>query len=214
MTYLEILLRRCRVELHHLLWAFVVFFVVAIVSDYAKSAEIDVYKYKNSETQFIFVHGKIEQGDNNRLQSLINTYAVVRVHFNSPGGSVDEGWTMAKTIRAASLETHVTNKCASACTYAFMGGTKRWMKESAEMGYHPAHIVDFSGDMSLNDIYDLGQYHAMDTMFEYAKYVKYGREYSTLRFIHKVYSEVTYKDMYWATPIELTNAGIVTNTYK
>ena len=50
MSYLEILLRRCRVELHVVLWAFVAFFVVALVSECAMSDTVSdlVAEYETS----------------------------------------------------------------------------------------------------------------------------------------------------------------------
>ena len=50
MSYLEILLRRCLPELHHVLWAFVAFFVVALVSECAMSDTVSdlVAEYETS----------------------------------------------------------------------------------------------------------------------------------------------------------------------
>ena len=50
MTYLEILLRRCKPELHHVLWAFVVFFISVLVSECAMSDTVSdlVAEYETS----------------------------------------------------------------------------------------------------------------------------------------------------------------------
>ena len=198
------------------MWVFAIAFAVAILASYANAASIVSNVSKNGTYASIYVDGDIERGDGARLSKELEaaTVPVRYVYLRSPGGSVEDGWEMAYAIRDAKANTVVSGKCASACTYAFMGGVKRWIDESDyEMGYHPAHISEFNGDMTLNDVYDMGQTHAIRTMTRYATFVASGEEWNTMLFIQTVYNTVSYKNMYWASVEELMDAGIVTDTY-
>ena len=198
------------------MWFFAIAFAVAILASYANAASIVSNVSKDGTYASIYVDGDIKRGDGARLSKELEaaTVPVRYVYLRSPGGSVEDGWEMAYAIRDAKANTVVSGKCASACTYAFMGGVKRWIDESDyEMGYHPAHISEFNGDLTLNDVYDMGQTHAIRTMTRYATFVASGEEWNTMLFIQTVYNTVSYKNMYWASIAELMNAGIVTDTY-
>ena len=198
------------------MWVFALAFAVAILASYANAAEIKGSVSKDGSYASIHVYGTITVGDAAEIQERVES-APVKVkylHLNSEGGVVTEGWEIASIAREHKLETVVNNKCASACTYAFMGGVKRWIKtDTYKMGYHPAHIEQFNGDMGLNEIYDMGQTHAIRTITSYAAYVDSGEEWNLLRFIQRVYNTVSYKEMYWANVDELVEANIVTHTY-
>lgn len=67
--------------------------------------------------------------------------------FNSPGGDLGSGITLGQAIRKASLDTavgipvagSVTPKpamCASACTFAFLGGVERTVDPKSGFGVH------------------------------------------------------------------------------
>jgi hypothetical protein len=83
--------------------------------------------------------GPFVRGDADRLAALLrqtrNPDAVV---FRSPGGNALEGMAVGRTIRRAGVGTHLPRgyDCASACTYAFLGGRVRTADEGARYGVH------------------------------------------------------------------------------
>jgi hypothetical protein len=56
--------------------------------------------------------------------------------LSSFGGSIVEGLAVGKVIRGKGLSTHVELMCASACTLAFLNGTKRTISSAARLGFH------------------------------------------------------------------------------
>jgi hypothetical protein len=69
------------------------------------------------------------------------------IYFNSPGGDLGSGVTLGQAIRKAALDTSVgipaagtvTTKpamCASACTFAFLGGVERSVPAKSLFGVH------------------------------------------------------------------------------
>lgn len=87
----------------------------------------------------IFATGAFERGDASRLEALLRrTSNVQAIVFRSPGGVAVEGMAVGRVIRRAGLATHLpaNTQCASACTYAYLGGTVRTMEQGARYGVH------------------------------------------------------------------------------
>lgn len=97
----------------------------------------------------IFASGTFERGDATRLEALLrqtpNTHVLA---FRSPGGLSIEGLAVGRVIRRAGIATHLpaNTQCASACTYAFLGGRVRTMEEGARYG---VHIFSSSGNRGM-----------------------------------------------------------------
>jgi hypothetical protein len=86
--------------------------------------------------------GEVEAGDDQRLRDIAAQIAERRkslvqrdeefrvrtvIEFNSPGGNLGAGLQIGLAIRELGLATRVPDgkSCASACTYAFLGGVER-----------------------------------------------------------------------------------------
>ena len=122
---------------------------------------------------------------------------------------------MASHIRNEGLDTAVWGDCLSACTYAFMGGINRYMNLSANMGFHPSWAPTSDNQLTLSELSDIAQHDAVDTVAKFVWYAYDGEvdiTYTT-EFLSKVYSETWSHGMYYATPNELLQANIVTETY-
>jgi hypothetical protein len=87
----------------------------------------------------ILATGPFVAGDANRLRDLLRrTPGAEVVMFQSPGGNAMEGMAVGRVIRQAGLATHLVRgiECASACTYAFLGGRVRTADPGARYGVH------------------------------------------------------------------------------
>jgi len=91
------------------------------------------------------------------------------VDFNSPGGSLLGGTELGLAIRANNFRTSVGMKapakdksCASACTYAFLGGVSRIVHPDSHFGIH-----QFYGEIGSEDGLGLAQ----DIIAELLEYV-------------------------------------------
>ena len=60
--------------------------------------------------------------------------------FNSDGGSLLAGIEIGKTIRLKSFATVVLDRCASACAFAWLGGSPRFMGSDSLVGFHAAYV--------------------------------------------------------------------------
>src|SRR5215467_10967097 len=116
--------------------ALLIFAVAAVLLELDSSTSAAMTFTPTTNGEIIRAEGRIEPGDAERLRSLVTlTYlqqhGLVRsgatLHLNSPGGSVVGAIELANAIRERQLMTHVAPEAGyySACTIAFLGGTRR-----------------------------------------------------------------------------------------
>lgn len=97
----------------------------------------------------IYASGTIQAGDAVRLRQFIRAQNVdmAVIAFDSPGGSVAEALRLGNLIRELNLDTEISRRgnesavgqavCASACAYAFAGGSNRYFTGyGSRLGIH------------------------------------------------------------------------------
>ena len=187
--------------------------IAMIVATSASSATITIEKYTNGDPYILFT-GEILYGiDNAALQTAIaNTPAAKSIAFNSPGGSVYEGWGIAATIRQSQLSTYIPayNECLSACTFAFMGGVTRYFSNNGIMGYHPYSYSNY-GYGTQHAWYQEGQRDGVDAVRKFQAYVPQYYHWPLADFLTTAYKNSNTYIFYYANSSELASAGIVTH---
>jgi hypothetical protein len=114
-----------------------------------RAAALDFTVVGRGSGNIIVASGSFDRGDAARLEALLRQTANTQMlAFRSPGGLSMEGLAVGRVIRRAGISTHLpaNTQCASACTYAFLGGRVRTMEEGARYG---VHIFSTSGNRGL-----------------------------------------------------------------
>lgn len=98
----------------------------------------------------VTVIGQINEGDSDQFSSVIQGYSKAIVVFDSPGGNLFAGLQIGQVIRTHEFATGVPDgaSCASACALAWLGGTRRYLQGSGEVGFHAAYREDSNGQKS------------------------------------------------------------------
>lgn len=87
--------------------------------------------------QAITIDGELNYGSNAALEDLLAQHPDVhRVVLDSQGGRIFAARIVAEQISKRGLDTHVDGRCFSACTIAFMAGTRRTLAPEAQLGFH------------------------------------------------------------------------------
>jgi hypothetical protein len=96
-----------------------------------------------SDTALITVSGVLEASDAEQFRAAVAVYPKAIVAFQSNGGSLIAGIEIGKKIRLRNYTTLVPTGvlCASACAFAWLGGTKRLMGPGALIGFHAAYVT-------------------------------------------------------------------------
>ena len=89
----------------------------------------------------ILLGGSIELGVTRRLGELIAANpGVRRLVIESDGGNIYEARGIARLLRENSFESRVEASCTSACTTAYIGGSRRSLSSRASLGFHQYRV--------------------------------------------------------------------------
>jgi hypothetical protein len=89
----------------------------------------------------LLVAGELENGDEKKFADKAIGASEAIVLLASNGGSVTAGIEIGKAIRLKGFITLVPDnvKCASACALAWLGGRKRFVAPSGQVGFHAVY---------------------------------------------------------------------------
>jgi hypothetical protein len=123
--------------------------------------------------QWVSAQGPItKQTPNDFLAFMQQYHDKLYIHpfivLDSPGGSLTAGLELGKLFRAATAQTGVaaavavsngaltqgTGLCASACAYAFLGGSVRVMVKDSKLGFHQFYFTPPKGEGTTTTLAD------------------------------------------------------------
>ncbi len=91
------------------------------------------------------ITGGFKYGLADAFRRLLDAAPGVRVvALQSPGGRIGEARAVYRLIVDRRLNTVTNNYCLSACSYAFLGGSRRWLGVGARLGFHSGAFVGMS----------------------------------------------------------------------
>ena len=147
--------------------------------------------------QTLYVEGSYGLGSEENVRRALEQNPAIRtVVLAGPGGRASVGFSLYHMFRERKLATQVDGDCASACTFAFLGGVDRSISPGGQLGFHRA---SFPG-MGENDMYESNR--------DLRRFLIYGANI-TPQFADRIFA--TPPDEIWVpTPQELL-AGRVIN---
>lgn len=82
--------------------------------------------------------GGVGRGLDKKAAKALDLHPGVRVvHVNLyKGGRVDVARRLGQLLRERKLTTYVSGACLSACAEAFLGGSRRYLRDGAKLGFH------------------------------------------------------------------------------
>jgi hypothetical protein len=99
----------------------------------------------------LYVEGSYGLGGEELVRRALDHNPGIRtVVLAGPGGRISVGFELYEMFRERKLATRVDDECASACTFAFLGGVERSISPGAQLGFHRG---SFPG-LSDNDMYE------------------------------------------------------------
>ncbi len=167
-------------------------FTMALVPDPYNRYSFDI----SGDGTTLYVRGTLGFSFPAEFKSQLKEHPQVHtVIFDSLGGRMHSGLLVGEILSQGSYSTQVETKCASACVFAFMGGTHRTLGPLAKMGFHhpgwPSMISE--------------QYVQAEITHE-KEFL--GRRGVRSDFIEHAYA-TAFKDLWVPTTKELFDAGII-----
>ena len=124
---------------------------------------------------------------------------IIRVVFESKGGSIYEARGVARLLIEHQVTTHIQHTCASACALAYLAGSRRSISPGGRLGFHK---YDFNfANKQPHPMINLAEEHAADR--------KYMRNRGLSEdFLKKVFAQA-HSDIWFPKTQELLASGAV-----
>jgi hypothetical protein len=121
------------------MWRLIVFSLLAATT--ARAATVEVVSLGPNKPSLVSVGGTFDLNDKDVFLRKIGSLSTAIVMLDSEGGSLIAGLQIGKIIRMKNFFTFVPDgtRCASSCALAWLGGTKRFMGSTAQIGFHAAY---------------------------------------------------------------------------
>ena len=95
----------------------------------------------------LYVEGSYGLGSADAVRRALEKNPAIRtVVLAGPGGRAQVGFDLYRMFRERKLATRVDGGCASACTFAFLGGVDRSISPGGRLGFHRASFPGLSED--------------------------------------------------------------------
>lgn len=82
------------------------------------------------------LRGDVRDGDYGRLKSILENNSVVGLDIRSGGGSLEDGFEIAKVVRDKGLVVYASNECDSVCAFIFFAAKERYLGRRCKIGVH------------------------------------------------------------------------------
>ncbi|WP_456637228.1 hypothetical protein [Bradyrhizobium sp. USDA 10063] len=104
------------------------------------------------------LRGRIERGDYLRLRSYFSERKIVGLDLGSDGGSLEDGFRIARLAQRKRLTVYVSEECDSACAFIFLTSWKRYISPDARIGVHAVGNAHGSEDIrTMRDTVELAR---------------------------------------------------------
>ncbi|MGZ8181125.1 MAG: hypothetical protein ACXWT1_04125 [Methylobacter sp.] len=170
----------------------------------------------------LLAEGGVETDESERfLKAVRQAGPISEVWFNSPGGAAIQGIETGRLIRKLGLATRIPSGaiCASACSYAFLGGVIRHVDSGGKYGVHMfsqagsqglvknvMNIIKKYGAEGAEKVIRFLEQDAAKTARERAHYL--GEMSVSLRLMIPAF-ETSSDDIHWLSPSELRDYNVV-----
>ncbi len=97
------------------------------------------FRIKRVETNagtVLRLRGDVRDGDYGRLKSILQDGSVVGLEITSDGGSLEDGFDIARVVRDKGLIVYASRECDSVCAFIFLAAKERYLGRGCKIGVH------------------------------------------------------------------------------
>lgn len=110
-----------------------------LITEGGKKTQFAIHLQPDGKT--LEVAGAMSFGATRAVKAHLYNLPQVRVIcLNTQGGEVLEGLQLHQLINRLELSTQTTRECTGPCSIAFLGGTQKYLSETARLGFHNTDI--------------------------------------------------------------------------
>src|SRR3954466_9755344 len=97
------------------------------------------FQVKRAETAsgiILRLRGDVRAGDYGRLKAVLQDPAVVGLEIRSGGGSLEDGFDIARIVQDRRLVVYASKECESVCALIFFAAKERHISRGGKIGVH------------------------------------------------------------------------------
>ena len=113
--------------------------VVAVLMLIAIVQPANALQIKRLSTDFgtvLRLRGDVRDGDYARLKSILQIGSVAGLDIRSGGGSLEDGFEIARVVRDKGLVVYASRECDSVCAFIFFAAKERYLGRRCRIGVH------------------------------------------------------------------------------
>jgi hypothetical protein len=113
--------------------------LVALLALIALVEPAGAFQIKRVRTDFgtvLRLRGDVRGGDYDRLKSILQDGSVVGLDIRSGGGSLEDGFEIARVVRDKGMVVYASRECDSVCAFIFFAARQRYIGRGCKIGVH------------------------------------------------------------------------------
>ena len=152
----------------------------------------------NSKYNLLHLNGPLEIGVVAAFEKSLTEHPGTKgLILDSEGGNIYQARGLARIIQDYSLNTYSFEVCYSACTIAYVAGTRRFIGPEAKLGFHAYHV----DSKFLEPLVDVEKEQNKDLIF-------FKQQIPDMNFVNNIFAREC-SNMWLPTTNELMSAGVV-----
>jgi hypothetical protein len=109
---------------------------LAMIAQVQPAAAFQIKRVETHSGTIIRLRGDVRDGDYGRLKSILENESVVGLEITSGGGSLEDGFDIARVVRDRGLVVYASKECDSACAFIFLAAKEKYMGRGCKIGVH------------------------------------------------------------------------------
>jgi hypothetical protein len=110
--------------------------VLASIALVRPAAAFQIKRVETDSGTILRLRGDVKEGDYGRLKSVLQNGSVVGLEITSDGGSLEDGFDIARIVRDKGLVVYASRECDSVCAFIFLAAKEKYMGRGCKIGVH------------------------------------------------------------------------------
>ncbi|MFZ0809059.1 MAG: hypothetical protein WAM83_00435 [Bradyrhizobium sp.] len=110
--------------------------LLALIALVRPATALQIKRVETDAGPVLKLLGDVRDGDYGRLKSALQDGSVVGLEITSGGGSLEDGFDIARVVRDRGLVVYASKECDSVCAFIFLAAKERYISRGCKIGVH------------------------------------------------------------------------------
>ena len=105
--------------------------LLALIALDRPAGALQIRRVETGSGTVLILRGDVRHGDYGRLKSVLQNGSVIGLEITSGGGSLEDGFDIARVVRDRGLVVYASKECDSVCAFIFLPRRRDTLVEAA-----------------------------------------------------------------------------------